>query len=627
MMNSYSSSSATVAVEKATSDLLVSPDWTMNIEICDSIDSNHCALIDATTTDPKRGQGGDHDDSDRRRNTPATHRHARREAAAVVTVAAAREWSVRRDLCTTVVARPRRFDGVVVGRFWNSGDGGDDGGGGGDYNDSGGDGYRRPWSWRKLFLCSRYHEGMQVRDKILILLDLWQEAFGGSGGKHPQYYRACKELKQYGVVFPKRTPDAAAIFTPPSTHPTSRNMPAGYWMASNSSKTLDETMATEIESLSMPSLDSMRYALDLLSDMLQAANPSDRAAVKEEVIIDLVDRCRTNQKKLMQMLTTTGDEELLGQGLELNDITQSLLARHDAIASGTPFPIQGASSNTVPNEAQCSLDQSNICSSSPGKSSSSPKATYPGIVFSDTRSQSDDEEDEFAQLLRSYVVPWAQNQSQSEFQTLPQDQTYQCQSQTPSPPSSPHTHYEAQQHHHQPAQQEQLQPQTLPQPQHVFQQPQYHHQYSPHQQHLQPPSEPQPLQYQPQYQTPEPRSQCHPQPQLQYQPQTMHGHQPQPQQQFQNQHLQYPSRYPPPPWAATPGYANYQNHSPAANVISTEANTTVSYSSAPGVMPVLHNNSFPDRVDTNGKVKMTSSSGSSSNLSGTMGPGMVGGRK
>lgn len=76
-------------------------------------------------------------------------------------------------------------------------------------------------------------------------------------------------------------------------------------------------------------------------------------------------------------------------------ILLSLLARHDAIASGTPFPIQWASSNTVPNEAQCRLGQSNISSSSPAKSSSSPKATYPGIVFSDTRSQSDDEEDEF----------------------------------------------------------------------------------------------------------------------------------------------------------------------------------------------------------------------------------------
>lgn len=29
-------------------------------------------------------------------------------------------------------------------------------------------------------------------------------------------------------------------------------------------------------------------------------------AVKDEVIVDLVERCRSNQKKLMQMLTSTG---------------------------------------------------------------------------------------------------------------------------------------------------------------------------------------------------------------------------------------------------------------------------------------------------------------------------------
>ncbi|TKY65722.1 TOM protein 2 [Spatholobus suberectus] len=175
-------------------------------------------------------------------------------------------------------------------------------------------------------------------------------------------------------------------------------------MPSNSSKTLDETMATEIESLSLSSLESMRHVLDLLSDMLQAVNPSDRAAVKDEVITDLVDRCRTNQKKLMQMLTTTGDEDLLGRGLELNDIIQSLLARHDAIASGTPFPIQGASSSTVSTEVHSSVDQSNVKSSSTVESSSTPKASSSSaIVFSETRSQSDEEEeDEFAQLARRH---------------------------------------------------------------------------------------------------------------------------------------------------------------------------------------------------------------------------------
>lgn len=95
------------------------------------------------------------------------------------------------------------------------------------------------------------------------------------------------------------------------------------------------------------------------------------------------------------------DEELLGRGLELNDSIQSLLARHDAIASGTPFSIQGASSSTVSTEVHSSVDQSTVKSSSPGESSSTPKASPSAIVFSESKSQSDEEEeDEFAQLAR-----------------------------------------------------------------------------------------------------------------------------------------------------------------------------------------------------------------------------------
>lgn len=36
---------------------------------------------------------------------------------------------------------------------------------------------------------------MHVRDKVLVLLDSWQEAFGGPGGKYPQYYWAYEELR------------------------------------------------------------------------------------------------------------------------------------------------------------------------------------------------------------------------------------------------------------------------------------------------------------------------------------------------------------------------------------------------------------------------------------------------
>ncbi|MBA0797382.1 hypothetical protein Gohar_008091 [Gossypium harknessii] len=250
---------------------------------------------------------------------------------------------------------------------------------------------------------------MLVRDKILALLDSWQEAFGGPGGKHPQYYWAYDELRRSGVEFPKRSSNTAPIFTPPATHPT---LNPGYGMPSNSSRRLDETMATEIESLrcfcisllfridnlSLSSLDSMKDVMELLSDMLQAVNPSHSAAVKDEVIVDLVNRCRSNQKKLMQMLTTTGDEELLARGLELNDGLQSLLAKHDAIALGSPLPVEATAVSPMHNEASSSNKSSEAKSPAPNISPPTPVAT----VTKSHIDEEEEEEDDFAQLARRF---------------------------------------------------------------------------------------------------------------------------------------------------------------------------------------------------------------------------------
>ncbi|KAK9067791.1 hypothetical protein SSX86_011902 [Deinandra increscens subsp. villosa] len=168
---------------------------------------------------------------------------------------------------------------------------------------------------------------MRVREKILVLIDTWQEAFAGRGGKvTAQYYRAYEELRRCGVSFPHRSPNTVPVVTPPVNY--------GYHQTGASSSTRHETQ----EHVSLSTLESMRDVLDLLSEMLQAVDPKDIKAVKDGVITDLYDQCRSNQKRLGYTLSSTTDEEILRQGIEFNEALQYVIEKHDAIASGSPVP-------------------------------------------------------------------------------------------------------------------------------------------------------------------------------------------------------------------------------------------------------------------------------------------------
>ncbi|KAJ4979786.1 hypothetical protein NE237_010566 [Protea cynaroides] len=346
------SSSATVGVEKATSDFLTGPDWTMNMEICDFINTNQWQAKDVVKTLKKRLQ----------------HKNPKVQLLALT-------------LLETMIKNCGEYVHFQIAE-----------------RDI----------LQEMIKIVRKKADMHVRDKILVLLDSWQEAFGGPGGKYPQYYWAYEELRRYGVQFPERSSNTVPIFTPPITHPTLGQAQAGYGMPSNTSRRLDEAMSSETENLSKSNIDSMQSVMDLLSDMLKALNPNDQEAVKDEVIIDLVDQCRSNQKRLMNMLSSTGDEELLGQGLVLNDSLQNLLANHDALASGSPLPAEARETKPTATKDGDSISRPNeVRDSSPQPREVRDYNPQPNVSPSAPNYQvngEEEEDDDFAQLARRRTI-------------------------------------------------------------------------------------------------------------------------------------------------------------------------------------------------------------------------------
>lgn len=292
---------ASTLIDKATSDLLIGPDWGMNLEICDMIN---------------------YDPGQAREVVKAIKKRLGNKSGRVQFLALTVLETVMKN-CGEVV-----HQNVAEKELLND-----------------------------MVKIVKKKSDMVVRDKILVLLDSWQEAFGGPSSKYPQYYIAYDELRRAGVEFPERTADAVPIFTPPPTRPPqSYQQPSygsfpqpyppygsppssSYGSPPYAPARLDAVMAaSDVPVWGSKDLDAAQSGLEVLNEMLNAIDPQDRQAVKDDVIVQLVEQCRSHQKSILQLVNTTSEEGLLCQGLALNDELQRALAKHDAIASGSPLP-------------------------------------------------------------------------------------------------------------------------------------------------------------------------------------------------------------------------------------------------------------------------------------------------
>ncbi|XP_020089605.1 TOM1-like protein 1 isoform X2 [Ananas comosus] len=305
-------------VDRATSDMLIGPDWAMNIEICDILNRDPGQAKDVVKALKKR----------------IGHKNPKVQLLALTLL----ETVVKN--CGDIVHMHVAEKDVL----------------------------------HEMVKIVKKKPDFHVKEKILTLIDTWQEAFGGPRARYPQYYAAYQELLRAGAVFPLRSERSAPIFTPPQTQPL-RTYPPSIRSPDNQQEAPETSVGSDFPALSLTEIQNARGIMDVLSEMLNALDPGNKEGLRQEVIVDLVEQCRNYKQRVVRLVNTTSDEDLLCQGLALNDDLQRVLGKHDAIAAGIAVRVEKPKSSQSIVDVDDSVAAKKVASKEPDQRSAASTST------------------------------------------------------------------------------------------------------------------------------------------------------------------------------------------------------------------------------------------------------------
>nr|CAD1838816.1 unnamed protein product [Ananas comosus var. bracteatus] len=167
-----------------------------------------------------------------------------------------------------------------------------------------------------------------VRERIFLLLDATQTALGGAKGKFPQYYAAYYDLVSARVQFPQRPRVAVQELQTPTAEAPQDSLPS---RGNDGGK--------QTNSQAMPDSSIIQKAasvLEVLRDVLSSLDPKRPEGATDEFVLDLVEQCSFQKQRVMHLVMTSRDENIVTRAIDLNEQLHKALIQHDALLSVRP---------------------------------------------------------------------------------------------------------------------------------------------------------------------------------------------------------------------------------------------------------------------------------------------------